>query len=213
MPSAGLEGVLGYDMLTRGDRVAITGGLGVGFAGRRRRRRLGRPGWRTVDLGPQAYPVRPEVGPHTLTKGRPGTYPGRPFHLYGAWQGVNEGELPHLRNSLRQGSALRVTQVQRRRLRGWSKGRRKPAIAHRPLRLSFWQFTLRAVPNRRRPRGHRCAGLFTLSANARSPSRSCSSSRRSSKSRKLPRRDQSRPQPQPPRLSNSQPQAQQRPGK
>ena len=27
----GLEGVLGYDVLTRGDRVAVTGGLGVGF--------------------------------------------------------------------------------------------------------------------------------------------------------------------------------------
>jgi len=28
----GLEGVLGYGVLTRGDRVAITGGWGVGFA-------------------------------------------------------------------------------------------------------------------------------------------------------------------------------------
>ena len=27
----GFEGVLGYDMLTRGDRIALTGGFGVGF--------------------------------------------------------------------------------------------------------------------------------------------------------------------------------------
>ena len=28
----GFEGVLGYDMLTGGDRIALTGGFGVGFA-------------------------------------------------------------------------------------------------------------------------------------------------------------------------------------
>jgi trimeric autotransporter adhesin len=28
----GLEGVLAHDLLTRGDRVAVTGGWGVGFA-------------------------------------------------------------------------------------------------------------------------------------------------------------------------------------
>ena len=86
-------GVLGYDVLSRGDRVAVSGGFGVGFE-EGGRRRLGRPRRRPVDLGSEACAIRLEIGGPKNDDGRPGQPSGRSFFVR---LPVQDDELLHLK--------------------------------------------------------------------------------------------------------------------
>ena len=81
-----------------------------------------------------------------MTKGRLRDIPWPALLLSGAWLGVADDGLPHLRNSLGRDQRLRIAEVApplQRQIEGASGLLCRTTAAPG---LTFWQFTLRAVP-------------------------------------------------------------------
>ena len=98
-------GVLGYDVLSRGDRVAISGGFGVGFEeGAGDDVWGGRVGAQWT-WGRKACPLRLEIVGPKNDDGRPEARLG-PVIFIVSLPSVHDDELLHLRNSLRRSTAL-----------------------------------------------------------------------------------------------------------